>query len=223
MALRLNNWTVTDLSHERNVAPTMRRLDLAVMKTRYLMKSIVLLTFVFLGSSLVASDVNNNFRSNANKRFSWGTNGPVGNVSIIIDKSDYELSVYDDKGWYATYPVVFGNNTLADKKMEGDKNTPEGSFHIIAKRVHEKWCRFMSLDYPTAESREKFNNRKQRGEIPSNAGIGGGIGIHGTWPHEDFIIDRYKNWTLGCISMKNSDVTEIYAFSGSGTKVTIKK
>ncbi len=46
------------------------------------------------------------------------TNGPVGSISIIIDKSDYELSVYDDKGWYATYPVVFGNNSLEDKKIE---------------------------------------------------------------------------------------------------------
>ncbi len=187
------------------------------------MKSIVLFTSIFLGSSLVASDVNNSFRSDVNKRFGWGTKGPVGTVSIVIDKSEYELSVYDGKGWYATYPVVFGNNGLADKKVQGDKNTPEGSFRIIAKRVHEKWSRFLSLDYPTAEDRAKFNQRKLRGEIPSNASIGGGIGIHGTWPHEDFVIDRYKNWTLGCISMKNEDVKEIYGFAGAGTKVTIRK
>jgi murein L,D-transpeptidase YafK len=188
------------------------------------MKNILLFTSVFLGSSLVASKVDNSFRSKANKRFDWGSSGPIGSVSIVIDKSDYELSVYDDKGWYATYPVVFGNNSLSDKKMEGDKNTPEGTFHIIAKRVHDKWCRFMTLDYPTAESREKFNKRKEKGEIPANASIGGGIGIHGTWPHEDFVIDRYKNWTMGCISMKNDDVKEVYAFvSPSGTKVTIRK
>ncbi len=181
-----------------------------------------MLASFFLGSSLVASDVHNISRSKSYKRFSWGAAGPVGAVSIVIDKSDYELSVYDDKGWYATYPVVFGNNSLADKKMQGDKNTPEGVFHITAKRVHEKWCRYLSLDYPTKESYEKFNQRKQRGEIPANAGIGGGIGIHGTWPHEDFVIDRYKNWTLGCISMKNDDVTDIYQFSNPGTKVTIR-
>ena len=182
-----------------------------------------MLASFFLGSSLVASDIHNFSRSKSNKRFSWISSGPVGVVSIIIDKSDYELSVYDDKGWYATYPVVFGNNSLSDKKYEGDKNTPEGTFRIIAKRVHEKWCRFMTLDYPNAESREKFIQRKQKGEIPSNAGIGGGIGIHGTWPHEDFVIDRFKNWTLGCISMKNEDVKEIYQFTAAGTKVTIRK
>ena len=87
--------------------------------------------------------------------------GPLARVSIIIDKSDYELSVYDDKGWYATYPVVFGNNSLEDKKMEGDKNTPEGTFHIINKKIHDKWYRFYALDYPTEESWEKFNEKKK--------------------------------------------------------------
>jgi murein L,D-transpeptidase YafK len=102
---------------------------------------------------------------------------------------------------------VFGNNSLADKKMQGDKNTPEGTFKITSKRVHDKWCRFLAIDYPNAESRRKFNERKQRGEIPANANIGGDIGIHGTWPNDDIMVDRYKNWTLGCVSMKNVDVT----------------
>ncbi|MGQ0739118.1 MAG: L,D-transpeptidase family protein [Bacteroidota bacterium] len=188
------------------------------------MKNYVILTSVFLGSSMMATEMNPaGSAATAHKRNSAGFKGPVGTISIVIDKSDYELSVYDDKGWYATYPVVFGNGSLSDKKMQGDKNTPEGKFRIIAKRVHEKWCRYLSLDYPTPDDIEKFNKRKEKGEIPANASIGGGIGIHGTWPHEDFVVDRYKNWTLGCISMKNEHVTEIYAFTGVGTKVAIKK
>lgn len=186
------------------------------------MKYLVMLVSFFLVSSLVASDVHNFSRNKSYKRYNLDNEGPIGTVSIIIDKSDYELSVYDDKGWYATYPVVFGNNSLADKKMQGDKNTPEGTFHLIAKRVHEKWCRFLSLDYPNQESYEKFNKRKQKGEIPANASIGGGIGIHGTWPNDDYMIDRYKNWTLGCISMKNEDVKEVYSFIKPGIKVTIR-
>ncbi|HMT72591.1 MAG TPA: L,D-transpeptidase [Chitinophagaceae bacterium] len=187
------------------------------------MKKIILFTSFLIGGSIIASDLHYTERGKSQKRFSWNSTGPVGQVSIIIDKSDYELNVYDEKGWYATYPVVFGNNSLADKRMEGDKNTPEGSFKILNKRVHDKWCRFLSIDYPNEESRQKFNQRKQRGEIPANARIGGGIGIHGTWPHEDFVVDRYKNWTLGCISMKNDDVTELYGYAGSGTRVTIRK
>ena len=187
------------------------------------MKHLIVLSSVFLGSSLLASSFHNASRFIAHKRFSAAGNGPIGNIYILIDKSDYELSVYDEKGWYATYPVVFGNSSLSDKKMEGDKNTPEGTFRIVSKRYHEKWDRFMALDYPNKESIEKFNRRKQRGEIPADARIGGGVGIHGTWPHEDFVVDRYKNWTMGCISMKRSDVEEIYSFSPTGTKVIIRK
>ena len=188
------------------------------------MKSLVVLTTVFLGSSLLASTVHDSYFTGfkTHKRPDHGS-GPVGDISIIIDKSDYELSVFDEKGWYSTYPVVFGNSSLEDKKMEGDKNTPEGVFRINSKRVHEKWDRFMAIDYPTKESYDKFRKRKERGEIPVTARIGGGIGIHGTWPHEDFVVDRYKNWTLGCISMKREDVEEVYGFSPVGTKVTIRK
>jgi len=144
-------------------------------------------------------------------------------MRIVIDKSDYELSVYDAKGWFATYPVVFGADPMQDKKMEGDRYTPEGEFKILSKRPHEKWSRFIMLDYPTQESLVKCNQRKQRGEIPKNATPGGGVGIHGVWPHEDFVIDRYKNWTLGCISLKNADVQELYGYIPIGTPVTIKK
>ena len=188
------------------------------------MKSfLVLTTFIISSGLLLTSPSGREGTMPARKENRVAVAGPVGTVTIIIDKSDYELSVYDEKGWYATYPVVFGNNNLEDKKMEGDKKTPEGVFHITNKKIHDKWHRFMGIDYPTQESWERFRSRKERGEIPVGAGIGGSIGIHGTWPHEDFMIDKFKNWTMGCISMKNADVAEIFSFIPSGTQVTIRK
>jgi murein L,D-transpeptidase YafK len=194
------------------------------------MKNIFLYTSLLLGSGLMVIHTDQSAKrtsaihtfSRTMKRSRSGE-APVGHVSIVIDKSDYILSVYDEKGWYATYPVVFGNNDLEDKKMEGDKNTPEGSFRIVNKKIHQKWYRFLALDYPTRDSWDKFNKRKQAGEIPSSASIGGGVGIHGTWPHEDFVIDKYKNWTNGCIAMKNEDVDDVYSYTPVGTQVTIQK
>jgi murein L,D-transpeptidase YafK len=146
-----------------------------------------------------------------------------GTYYIVIDKSDYELNVYDAAGWLITYPIVFGNDNQGDKLVEGDRKTPEGTFTIISKRVHEKWCRYMGLDYPTAEDVAKFNLRKQQGLIPPYAKIGGGIGIHGTWPHEDYAVDQYQNWTNGCISLKNEHVRQLFEMMPVGTKVTIKR
>jgi murein L,D-transpeptidase YafK len=107
--------------------------------------------------------------------------------------------------------------------MEGDRCTPEGTFKIVSKRPHEKWHRYMGLNYPTQESLQKFKERKERGEIPKTASPGGGIGIHGTWPHDEFMIDRYKNWTNGCVALKNEDMAEVYGFITVGTQVTIRK
>lgn len=192
------------------------------------MKTTVILSCLLAGSSMMLNTHNlidasaKVVKTGATKRTSFKTM-PVAPVRIVIDKSSYELYVYDKLGWFATYPVVFGNNSLEDKKMEGDRNTPEGNFKISNKRIHEKWDRYMGLDYPTKESIAKFNERKRRGEIPANASPGGGVGIHGTWPNEDFVIDRYKNWTNGCISLKNEDVEDLYSYVPVGTLVTIRK
>ncbi len=151
------------------------------------------------------------------------TGGLSGTPYIVIDKSDYELQIFDDEGWYATYPVVFGSKDLNDKMVEGDRRTPEGSFVIVSKRPHEKWDKMLLLNYPTPTDIEKFNERKSRGLIPANAKIGGGIGIHGTWPRDEMVVDQYQNWTNGCISMKRDQVDEIYSFIPVGTRVTIKR
>lgn len=142
---------------------------------------------------------------------------------IVIDKSDYELNVYDSEGWLITFPIVFGNKDQGDKMVQGDRKTPEGTFTIVNKRVHEKWCRYLGLDFPTAADIAKFNLRKQEGLIPRNASLGSGIGIHGIWPHEDYAIDQYQNWTEGCISMKNEHIKQLFSMIPVGTRVIIRK
>ncbi|MET0242829.1 MAG: L,D-transpeptidase [Flavitalea sp.] len=149
--------------------------------------------------------------------------GPAGAVHLVIDKSDYELKVYDQDGWYATYPVVFGNKNLTDKMYEGDRKTPEGSFKIISKRPHNKWHKMLMLDYPTKDSWAKYNERKAKGLIPRGAAIGGGIAIHGTWPNDDFAVDDFQNWTNGCVALKNEDLDELETYLPVGTKVTIQR
>jgi len=146
-----------------------------------------------------------------------------GELYIIIVKSDYELKLYDNEGWYATYPVVFGSKSLEDKMIEGDRKTPEGEYHIVIKKTDPKWDKMMLLDYPTKSDYAKFNERKANGLIPKNAKIGNGIGIHGTWNHDEMAVDLYQNWTNGCISLKREDIEELYDLVPTGTKVIIQK
>lgn len=141
---------------------------------------------------------------------------------IVIDKSDYELKVYDSLGWYATYPIVFGSKDQGDKLYEGDKRTPNGTFRIILKKINPRWGFQMTLDYPTQDSYSKFNQRKASGSIPKSARIGNGIAIHSTRKSEEWTVDEYYNWTDGCISLKYSEMEDLYDYIPIGTEVVIQ-
>lgn len=149
-------------------------------------------------------------------------NLPESNYYIVVDKSDYELKVYDDEGWYATYPIVFGSKDLGDKMREGDKKTPNGSFRVILKKHHPKWGPELLLDYPTDESVQKFKQRKAQGLLPGNAKIGGGIAIHATRPGEEWTVDNFYNWTDGCVSVKFTEMQDLFSYIPVGTRVTIQ-
>lgn len=144
-------------------------------------------------------------------------------ITITIDKSDYTLCLSADTLILKEYPVVFGNNPVDDKFKQGDKCTPEGTFNMRAKYPHKNWSKFIWINYPNADTWKKHNAAKKEGKIPKNANIGGEIGIHGVPKGMDNLIDLKFNWTLGCISMKNKDVNEIYPYVSETTLIIIKK
>lgn len=143
--------------------------------------------------------------------------------SIKISKSANTLSVYRGSQLIKSYPVVFGFNPKDDKLREGDGCTPEGKFKVKAMYPHAKWSKFLWIDYPNAESVKKHEQAEKKGVIPANSPIGGSIGIHGVPAGLNILIDLHQNWTLGCISLKNRDVDELYQFAYPGMLVEIIK
>jgi len=140
---------------------------------------------------------------------------------VRVDKSDYKLSVFTYGELIKEYPVVFGKNPTGDKLMQGDKRTPEGNFKVRAYYPHDKWEKFVWIDYPTSESYQKHRKAKERGLIPESASIGGSIGIHGVPDNKNYAITERQNWTLGCIAMKNQDINELYPFVSKGMAIEI--
>jgi murein L,D-transpeptidase YafK len=188
--------------------------------------SLKYITFFFFFLLIIISIVpgkRTNTRNSYFKNESGKSEAKTNSYYIIISKKSYELRVYDDKGWYATYPCVFGSNDFRDKYMAGDKRTPEGNFKVIVKRNNAKWKYELLLNYPNPESYKKFDERKEKGLIPQNAQIGGGIAIHATRPQEEWTVDYYQNWTDGCISLKYREAADLYSYIPVGTPVTIEK
>jgi len=144
-------------------------------------------------------------------------------LHIEVDKSKYRLSICSGVSVIKEYPVVFGGNPLDEKLRQGDHCTPEGNFKVLMKYKHRAWSRFIWIDYPNSESIAKINKAKRAGIIPADANPGGEIGIHGVPGNNNYMIDYRENWTLGCISLKNKDINEIYEVVNKDTRVIIRK
>jgi murein L,D-transpeptidase YafK len=142
-------------------------------------------------------------------------------TSILIEKSQYRLTVYYNQKPIKSYPTVFGANPQGDKQREGDRKTPEGILRIQDKYPHPNWSKFIWLDYPNAQSECKHKRAKQQRQIPLVSTIGGEVGIHGVPWGGDWMIPMRRNWTLGCPSLKTKDVDELYTVVAKGTIVEI--
>ena len=149
------------------------------------------------------------------------SNIPKAELKVKIDKSDYTMEVYHKSKKLITYPCVFGFNPVDDKHQEGDGCTPEGTFKIRSMYAHRSWKYFIWIDYPNKESWRRFNKRKADGTIDKAGTIGGEIGIHGVPEGADDMIAEKYNWTLGCISLTNKDITDLYKSIGSNTILEI--
>jgi murein L,D-transpeptidase YafK len=144
-------------------------------------------------------------------------------VMILVDKSDYVVEVYYKRRKVRAYKAVFGPKPMENKRMSGDRCTPEGWFKIQSKKPASKYDKFMLLDYPNDSSLARFNRLKASGHVPPDARIGGDVGIHGIWKGGDDMIEMGVCWTDGCIALKNKDIEELYTFVGVGTNVYIRK
>ncbi len=140
---------------------------------------------------------------------------------IVVHKLSRKLTCYRGLTPLKTYPVVLGTNPRNDKLCQGDACTPEGVYRIRAKYPHPKWDSFIWLDYPNTQNWLKFSRAKKAGRVPPDAEIGGEVGIHGTEDPSRNLTG--ENWTLGCISLLNKDLDEIYPLVTKDTLVIIAK
>jgi murein L,D-transpeptidase YafK len=155
--------------------------------------------------------------------FSWANGSPY---AIIVRKRERSLTLYDHGGaQIEVYPIVLGMAPYGAKTYQGDLRTPEGVYRISGKRAHERWSRFMLLSYPNANDYVRYRTAMGTGSVPVidgfDPGLGGEVGIHGTDRPDANI--RGVDWTLGCVSMFNDHVRELYDRVPVGTPVLIEE
>ncbi len=142
--------------------------------------------------------------------------GKTGSPAIVVLKENHRLDLYDGGRLVRSYAADMGYRSFNDKMRAGDAATPEGRYHIVSKRGpgDATYYRAFDLDYPNADDRTAFERLKRTGQIPRGARLGGSIQIHGEG-------GRGKDWTRGCIALKNNDMDDLFRRVGIGTPVTI--
>lgn len=139
-----------------------------------------------------------------------------GGIAIVVDKLKRQLEVYDGGKKIASFTAELGANGLKPKRHAGDRATPEGRYRITDLRASNatRFYKALMLNYPNAEDRARFEFGKRRGEIPQRASIGSLIEIHGEG-------GEGKDWTDGCVALRNRDMDTLFRYARVGTPVTI--
>jgi L,D-peptidoglycan transpeptidase YkuD (ErfK/YbiS/YcfS/YnhG family) len=141
------------------------------------------------------------------------------NWAVHVYKSQHRIELYYKNQLFKTYHAVFGRGLGGAKAWEGDSRTPEGAYLIIAKHRSLRFRWFLKLNYPNATDEARFAELRASHTIPMRSREGSLVGIHGT--DSPILNIQDVNWTLGCISVDNSDITEMARLLPVGTLVVI--
>jgi len=129
---------------------------------------------------------------------------------ILINKRHYYLEIQNDGKTAKRYPLSLGRDPFKRKLHQDNKTTPEGLYRIINLQEKATFYKAIDINYPNALDRIRYDFMKAEGLVLENRGIGGEIQIHGQHARWGSIL---RNWTWGCISLRNTDMDEIFNLS----------
>jgi len=165
--------------------------------------------------------------------------GDLKNVSLIVDRKTYTLSIYEDEILVKSYRASFGRMINRPKIKAGDGATPVGEYRICSIDTAVTYYKFFKINYPSLNdavealkkgwiSQREFNDIKFQYYYENctqfHRILGGNIGIHGIGRF-NYILKNLPfvfNWTDGSIALCDEDIDELYSIIKVGTKVVIK-
>ncbi|WP_208348055.1 L,D-transpeptidase family protein [Pseudaestuariivita rosea] len=136
--------------------------------------------------------------------------------AIFVDKSDRTLQLLRDGQVIRTYRISLGAAPLGHKQQEGDERTPVGIYIIDWRNAASVAHLSLHISYPNADDRAAAATR---GVSP-----GGNIMIHGILNGWGFVgpLQRFVDWTNGCIAVTDKEMREIWSLVPDGTPITIQ-
>lgn len=138
------------------------------------------------------------------------------NYLILVDKYAHKCYLYLSGIKKYEFDAELGKNWVGDKKIMGDKVTPEGLYKVTGKHqgAETQYYKSLGINYPNNDDVERFRKEIASGSLPRSAKIGSGIEIHGGG-------GKGVDWTDGCVALENKDMDILFRLVPPGTPVII--
>ena len=131
-------------------------------------------------------------------------------TQIVVSKSARKMYLLHHKDVLKSYRIDLGFTPEGHKQFRGDGKTPEGRYYIDRRNPRSMFHLSLGISYPKAAD---VAYAEENGRDP-----GGDIFIHGARRKQD---PRGRDWTAGCISVKDRQVEEIWRMVRDGTVIDI--
>jgi hypothetical protein len=136
---------------------------------------------------------------------------------VVVRKSEHKMQLLKAGHVVREYRINLGDNPYGHKQRQGDERTPEGPYLLDWRNPNSLYYKSIHVSYPNALDRSLA---EAKGVDP-----GGSIMIHGRPNYIDSprILAEYDNrdWTNGCIAVKNAEMDEIWNAVRDGTPILI--
>ncbi|WP_136636120.1 L,D-transpeptidase family protein [Pseudooceanicola onchidii] len=137
-------------------------------------------------------------------------NGPEV-TRVLVYKGDRKMYLMHHDKVLKSYNIDLGFAPVGHKQFEGDGKTPEGTYLIDRRNPNSEFYLSVGMNYPNTNDVAFATSQGQR--------PGGDIFIHGQ-PERFKKVSR-RDWTAGCIAVKNHEIEDIYAMVNDGTVITV--
>jgi len=131
---------------------------------------------------------------------------PITQVQVF--KGKRRMYLFSGDKLVKSYKIALGGNPVGPKRFEGDGRTPEGVYVIDRQNPSSAYHLSLGISYPNAEDRA---HAAAQGRRP-----GGDIFIHGRAGKNR---GRGRDWTAGCIAVKDHEIEEIFSMVRVGTPI----
>lgn len=131
-------------------------------------------------------------------------------TQIVVHKGARRMYLVNGTTVLKRYKVALGGNPVGPKQFEGDGRTPEGLYFIDRQNPNSAYHLSLGISYPNEAD---IARAKAAGREP-----GSDIFIHGQAKKNR---GRGRDWTAGCIAVKDREMEQIYAMVRVGTPIFI--